>query len=85
MFVVWQGIDVETKFYNSTVRRSMPELDIITYQIRKMEGLLYVAFTISVKESENNKTNCKGLSQYSCKNKCYNNVEYRNFDLNIKI
>lgn len=39
MFVVWQGIDVETKFYNSTVRRSMPELDIITYQIRKMEGL----------------------------------------------
>lgn len=46
---------------------------------------IYVAFTISVKESENNKTDCKGLSHYSCKNKCYNNVEYRNFDLNIKI
>lgn len=38
MFVIWQGINVETKFYNSTVRLSMPELHIITYQIEKMDG-----------------------------------------------
>lgn len=47
-------------FYNSTVRRSMPELDIITNQIRKMEGLLYVAFTISVKEVRTTKLTAKG-------------------------
>lgn len=81
MFVVWQGIDVlqqDSEAEHARVRH---------YHLSNKEnggGYMWPSRS-QCKKVRTTKLTAKGLSHYSCKNKCYNNVEYRNFDLNIKI